>query len=292
MSAKKPQDQDADKMLGLALHQSLPRYQCHKVVGAERITRVRVVFGTPRVFLGNEGGANFRLSPEWYKRHRPKAGDYLVVYADGYLSVSPASAFEGGYRPLSTVVFEPEEAERRAIDHDATMTYLDNAYGALPKTESGATLSLVERIKLLAASRAPWRPSDGYEGLGDWAKGGITIKDETPAAGGRPGQKSLADGSSVEPFEAADGKPMVRVTRPVCATCNGTRDGAMTPDGPELCPDCKPSPTFTGTPTSPQDDGDVFAPDFDPWGMRFLWGFAGLLIGALITAACMAGGAA
>lgn len=37
------------------------------------------------------------ITPEYFAKHRPVAGGYYVVYADGYTSFSPAKAFEEGY---------------------------------------------------------------------------------------------------------------------------------------------------------------------------------------------------
>ena len=37
------------------------------------------------------------LDAEYVAKHKPQAGGYFVVYADGYRSWSPAKAFEDGY---------------------------------------------------------------------------------------------------------------------------------------------------------------------------------------------------
>lgn len=42
----------------------------------------------------------FTLTPEMIARYKPKAGDYVVLYDNDYLSISPKEAFESGYRSL------------------------------------------------------------------------------------------------------------------------------------------------------------------------------------------------
>jgi hypothetical protein len=86
----------------------LPRWKCHKVVSAARISRVMTE-------SDGSGTLVLRLSPddapvqshtsvdkeaEWMERFKPAAGGYYVVYEDGYESFSPAKAFEDGYARL------------------------------------------------------------------------------------------------------------------------------------------------------------------------------------------------
>jgi hypothetical protein len=71
----------------------MPRYKCHKEVWALKIKYVSGCTITP----DEEGYAPFEVEPELYLRYTPTAGDYYVVYADGYKSFSPAKAFEEGY---------------------------------------------------------------------------------------------------------------------------------------------------------------------------------------------------
>lgn len=65
-------------------------------------------------------------------KHGPQVGGYYVVYADGYISYSPAAAFEDGYRlivrqrikptieELETILREPDTDVR--IEPDGTVT--------------------------------------------------------------------------------------------------------------------------------------------------------------------------
>ena len=87
----------------------MPLYKCHKKVHALKIAQidhkpnpdtsgnsVQSSYGaviTPE----DEGYAPFDVPPEYVTKHRPEAGGYYVVYADGYKSYSPAKAFEDGY---------------------------------------------------------------------------------------------------------------------------------------------------------------------------------------------------
>lgn len=80
----------------------MPRYKCHKEVWALKIKEVkRVCSGnamvTYTIVPADEGYAPFEVSQEYIGKHHPVAEGYYVVYADGYISYSPAKAFEEGY---------------------------------------------------------------------------------------------------------------------------------------------------------------------------------------------------
>ena len=47
--------------------------------------------------LVGEDGTGIAVDDAYLRKHNPHAGGYLVVYADGYVSFSPAKAFEEGY---------------------------------------------------------------------------------------------------------------------------------------------------------------------------------------------------
>lgn len=84
----------------------MKKYQCHKVVEAAKIESIRAVGGeaTPtgwQIEFVEEGEPNVQVSNAWMQKHQPKCGGYLVVYGDGYLSFSPARAFETGYKPVT-----------------------------------------------------------------------------------------------------------------------------------------------------------------------------------------------
>lgn len=69
----------------------MPRYRCHKIVYALKIS------------ITNETDGSRRLVPDEYpfspyvQKHNPQPGGSYVVYDDGYKSFSPAKAFEDGY---------------------------------------------------------------------------------------------------------------------------------------------------------------------------------------------------
>lgn len=84
-------------------------YISHKRVEAARI--VSLAPGEPSATVAGkdiavelEGGAVLQVAPLVFARYMPDPGDYLVRYADGYLSVSPKAAFEDGYRLAPTLV--------------------------------------------------------------------------------------------------------------------------------------------------------------------------------------------
>ena len=85
----------------------MPEYRCHKTVRALRIAQARMaLLSDPdevRLDFADEG---FDSEPAFVPkivvaRYFPQPGDYYVVYADGYQSISPAAAFEEGYTRLS-----------------------------------------------------------------------------------------------------------------------------------------------------------------------------------------------
>lgn len=85
----------------------LPKYRCHKVVGALKIKRIepRLAGGTipdgHQLVPEDNSYSAFALSHDFIERHKPKPGGYYVVYEDGYASYSPADAFESGYTRIS-----------------------------------------------------------------------------------------------------------------------------------------------------------------------------------------------
>lgn len=80
----------------------LPQYKCHKVVRAGKILATARNPNEDAVFLDIDGVVNkWLFAPTgWLNKHNPDIGGYLVAYEDGYLSYSPAAAFEAGYRLL------------------------------------------------------------------------------------------------------------------------------------------------------------------------------------------------
>ncbi len=87
----------------------MPKYKCHKIVHALKITNVKEddppepgdTRGAARLFFLDVDNAPIyapiSVDPEFMAKHDPQPGEYLVVYKDGYRSISPAVAFEEGY---------------------------------------------------------------------------------------------------------------------------------------------------------------------------------------------------
>jgi|HubBroStandDraft_6_1064221.scaffolds.fasta_scaffold669086_2 hypothetical protein len=86
----------------------MPRYRCHKEVWALKIASIqtdseraetenRETDGGAWIAPVEHGYAIFHVPHEFVQKHKPKAGGWYVVYADGYRSFSPAQAFEEGY---------------------------------------------------------------------------------------------------------------------------------------------------------------------------------------------------
>lgn len=75
-----------------------PRYRSHKVVRASQITDVSDELPNgSRLICVADTVAPITADEKMISRYVPGPGDYLVQYEDGYLSISPQAAFEGGY---------------------------------------------------------------------------------------------------------------------------------------------------------------------------------------------------
>lgn len=75
-----------------------PKYLSHKEVSAAKIAAVdQGADGSITVHL--EGGFDNVVISHHDRKHKPapEKGWYLVQYSDGYISFSPAAAFEEGY---------------------------------------------------------------------------------------------------------------------------------------------------------------------------------------------------
>ena len=77
----------------------LQKYQSHKVVRAAKIVQVNA---DNTMELEVRPGMIVAVTPaeKMFARYRPVAGDFYVVYEDGFASISPRAAFEEGYHPL------------------------------------------------------------------------------------------------------------------------------------------------------------------------------------------------
>lgn len=79
----------------------MPRYRSHKEVGALKIASAARVNGNAeddvQLTFDDKGYAPIIVEAASVHRYFPAPGDYLVVYRDGYRSISPRSEFEDGY---------------------------------------------------------------------------------------------------------------------------------------------------------------------------------------------------
>lgn len=82
--------------------QKMPLYKSHKFVWALKIARVEYELGRTYLFFEDPGHEPISKAPSWDAKFNPHVGGYLVVYADGYTSFSPAQAFEEGYTRVET----------------------------------------------------------------------------------------------------------------------------------------------------------------------------------------------
>ncbi|CAB4128182.1 hypothetical protein UFOVP99_16 [uncultured Caudovirales phage] len=86
-------------------------YDCIKQVQAAEIIKVgdegcrlKVPAATPEEA---DGWVYREFKPNMTARHRPSEGDFWVIYADDYESISPRHAFLAGYMPAAPVAQEP-----------------------------------------------------------------------------------------------------------------------------------------------------------------------------------------
>lgn len=89
----------------------LPYYRCHKIVRAGFIVDVGPAdFGNCFALTIQGLDEPILVSREFDNKHAPRPGTYYVLYEDGYQSISPAEAFEAGYREIDTVSMVEIEA--------------------------------------------------------------------------------------------------------------------------------------------------------------------------------------
>lgn len=111
----------------------LPAWKCHKIVHAAKIVSIEYVeprddsaFAEHALYLdfGIEGDITpVIVDPEWFAKHSPDEGGYLVVYEDGYQSYSPAEPFESGYTLLEKAILAEAEPSL-CKDYTAVVKYV------------------------------------------------------------------------------------------------------------------------------------------------------------------------
>lgn len=116
----------------------MPKYKCHKKVWALKIKGIiDNKATTPELAFEDEDYAPLSVDWDWYYRHKPQAGGYYVVYADGYKSYSTAQAFESGYTRIDPLS-RPAQDDRKPLSPASVEQFnglLENAAridGAMP----------------------------------------------------------------------------------------------------------------------------------------------------------------
>lgn len=83
------------------MHPSIPRYKCHKEVGALKIKSLeKLNTGALRITPEDTNFLPFEVESRFVPQHepaRPHIGWYVVFYDNDYISFSPPDAFESGY---------------------------------------------------------------------------------------------------------------------------------------------------------------------------------------------------
>ena len=88
----------------MTVQKEMPRYQSHKKIWGLKIKEVTYYRIEPRSETDGSGMLSFvekeysdrKVSPDYMRKHKPKANGYFVVYEGGYESWSPADVFEAG----------------------------------------------------------------------------------------------------------------------------------------------------------------------------------------------------
>jgi hypothetical protein len=83
------------------MEKELPRYKSHKEVSALMIGDQFPIAvngdGSVTLPIADVGYDTVTVPKEVVSRYWPVAGDFYVVYEDGYKSISPSKAFKDGY---------------------------------------------------------------------------------------------------------------------------------------------------------------------------------------------------
>ena len=81
-----------------------PRYESHKIVQAAKIVGFHATEGIGRMSATvdpGDGGPVMQFIPTHrVMMEKAEVGDWAMLYKDGFRSISPAKAFEEGYRKV------------------------------------------------------------------------------------------------------------------------------------------------------------------------------------------------
>lgn len=147
----------------IQISRELPRYQSHKHVWA---LKIKAIVHNPNpdrtgrscassygamIYPEKQEYPPFEVSAEYVNKHRPQPGGYYVQYADGYLSYSPAQAFEGGYTLLGAkpAPGSGTEQDTRPAQRQELTAVLVAAVGPMLSGDPGQALALGRSVKAL-----------------------------------------------------------------------------------------------------------------------------------------------
>jgi len=140
---------------------AMPQYQCHKKVWALKIAsvdRVDDINGLRINFEDSAFGPMDFTEGSLKKRPMPEPGWYMVQYDDGYISFSPAKAFEEGYTLIPS---GPKAHQDRVIAERQELNEKIVKLGAFLQSSIFKTLPVDEQERL---SHQLWHMKD-YENI-------------------------------------------------------------------------------------------------------------------------------
>jgi hypothetical protein len=131
------------KMIAWSEQQSdWPYYQCHKRVRAIKIKGI-VQKANPDItgqsaaesygayIIPEKQGDILSVDDSFMTKHKPEVGGYIVVYEDGYMSYSPAKAFEEGYTEITPGSPGPVGSSKYKAEQDRRNRHLSEAAAAI-----------------------------------------------------------------------------------------------------------------------------------------------------------------
>jgi hypothetical protein len=250
----------------------MPRYQSHKIVRGAKITSINSdATGRTELSLLGADGALAVVGLDWMKHFAPELGGYLVEYENGYVSYSPADAFEKGYSEVNIPVSVDLATKIAAPSMRCKMLVTGvKSYGT-DKGGADPTLSQIvcESYQMTCVGGDKVQhgyPEDGTDEDNDFAKwspsGNFEISCNNPALFGKikQGEKyyvdfTLANPAPViesapveQPQEPAAGNPVVNETATTIPPTGATAVSVQTAGQPAPTP----QPVDTAPPVEQQ----------------------------------------
>lgn len=122
-------------------------YKSHKVVkAAEIVAVIGVCAAGADLRIANPTNHEMEIpyfaTPDMLARFTPQVGDYIVLYADDYVSFSPKSAFEDGY----SIITEPVQCDDYLMEQDIQALNL-----TAPRVESASIDDIMSRVRYVVS---------------------------------------------------------------------------------------------------------------------------------------------